>query len=356
MIDMSETRSGKHCLLAEMSKVSVIVPVHQKSESLADCLAALQGSSYYLQEIIVCDQSTGSENAPVARNAGVRYLVVDRSSGAAATRNTGSRVASGDLLVFVDSDVVVAANTIEMLVSEINKAHDIGAVFGAYSPYTPHRNFASVYKNLYHCYTHRCSPGLVSSFWTGCGCVRKDVFELVAGFDESYTFCGVEDIDLGRRICEIGYKVISVPSIHVVHLKRRTLRDVIWFDMAYTARRWARMIVSTGCLRFQLNTTPCPFVSLLCAYAALGAACAATFAPYVGGIVAACLIFFVWLLNIRFLVLLARHGGWHIVLFAAPFLFFFYVYAGLGAAAGVISALKGCLRISGHATSKVSSD
>ncbi len=324
--------------------VSVIIPVHRKSATLRHCLSAVARSAYPPKEVIVCDQSPGGQNADAARQPGVRHVACAGASGAAGTRNAGARAATGELLAFIDSDVVIGPETLSMLVAGMEAAPDIGAVFGAYAPHTPERNFASVYKNLYHCHTHRRSAGGVASFWTGCGCVRREAFEQVNGFDEAYTFCGVEDIDLGRRIAATGWRVLCMPEIEVVHLKRRTLTGLLWFDMAYTARRWARMIVQTRSLRRQLNTRGHALGSIVCAYGALACLAAMTWFPAAAAAGAACFVASVWLLNASFLRFLARCEGWRVLLGGMPVLLVFYLAAGAGGAAGVLAALVGGLR------------
>ena len=102
--------------MAERLSVSVIVPVYNARQDLDLCLNALLSSSYQHLEILVVDDASTEDPAPIAREKGIPVFRLGVQSGPAAARNLGVRHAKGEILVFVDSDVVVKANSIERLV------------------------------------------------------------------------------------------------------------------------------------------------------------------------------------------------------------------------------------------------
>ncbi|HEY3173065.1 MAG TPA: glycosyltransferase family 2 protein, partial [Thermoanaerobaculia bacterium] len=87
-------------------RVSVIVPVYDNAADLAECLGALVPSAGRETEIIVVDDGSTDDTPNVASQFGVQVLRLERNSGAGAARNHGARHATGDVLLFVDSDVV----------------------------------------------------------------------------------------------------------------------------------------------------------------------------------------------------------------------------------------------------------
>src|SRR5262249_19792946 len=150
------------------ASLSIIVPTYN-CPHLGACLDALRASAYPQCEIIVVDDAS---DEPLAANlSGVRYLRLDTRSGPAAARNAGARVAPGAVLVFVDSDVVVAPDTLGRLALPFNTGEDVEAVFGSYDDAPAQQNFVSQYKNLFHHYTHQHANSDSASFWAGCGAV-----------------------------------------------------------------------------------------------------------------------------------------------------------------------------------------
>ena len=70
-----------------------------------------------------------------------------------------------------------------------------------------HKIFLSQYKNLVHHFYHHRGKREASTFWSGCGAVRKQAFLDAGGFDvERYTRPSIEDIELGYRLIKAGGK------------------------------------------------------------------------------------------------------------------------------------------------------
>src|SRR5262247_1877469 len=88
--------------------VSMIVPVYNNPQDLRECLSTLIASSCPGSEIIVVDDASTDDTASAAARMGARVIQLAKNSGPAAARNFGARHAHGDILLFVDADVVVA--------------------------------------------------------------------------------------------------------------------------------------------------------------------------------------------------------------------------------------------------------
>ncbi len=130
--------------------VSVIVPVHNAGEYIAMCVDALIASSYPSFEIIMVDDCSTDDSVEIARQKGITVLQLSRQSGPAAARNYAAKKAKGDILFFVDADVLVQKDTIARMVTDFNENPDIVAVFGSYDDKPAEGNFLSQYKNLSH--------------------------------------------------------------------------------------------------------------------------------------------------------------------------------------------------------------
>ena len=98
----------------EPPRVSVIVPTYQRAGALAKTLTALASLDYpreALEIFVVDDGSTDSTAVTVSEFAGAKY-VYQPNGGVAVARNHGARLATGEVLLFVDDDIVVAPDNL----------------------------------------------------------------------------------------------------------------------------------------------------------------------------------------------------------------------------------------------------
>ena len=87
--------------------ISIIVPVYNNPSDLRECLSALIASSCPRSEMIVVDDGSTDDTPSVATEMGVAVLRLAKNSGPSAARNYGVRHARGEIIFFVDADVVV---------------------------------------------------------------------------------------------------------------------------------------------------------------------------------------------------------------------------------------------------------
>ena len=185
--------------------------------------------------------------APIARGKGIPVFRLEVQSGVAAARNLGVRHAKGEILLFVDSDVVVKTDSIERLVKNFQSAPDTAAVFGSYDDTPAASNFFSQYKNLFHHFVHQESSREAVTFWAGCGAIRRDIFDATYGFDqERYLRPSIEDIELGNRLTRMGYRIVLDKHLQVQHLKRWTFFSLIKTDIFCRAVPWSRLMLEAG--------------------------------------------------------------------------------------------------------------
>ncbi|MEE9604068.1 MAG: glycosyltransferase family 2 protein [Candidatus Scalindua sp.] len=234
--------------------VSVIVPVHNAGEYIEICMDALLASSHQSFEIIMVDDCSTDDSVEIARLKGITVLQLSRQSGPAASRNFGALHARGEILIFIDSDVLVRQETITRIVENFQHNPDIVAVFGSYDDEPLEKNFMSQYRNLFHHFHHQHSDTEAFTFWAGCGAIRKKVFEEMGGFDQKkYTKPSIEDIELGYRIHKKGYRIILDRDLQVKHLKRWGFLSMLRTDVFRRAVPWSRLILETKFMPNDLN-------------------------------------------------------------------------------------------------------
>jgi GT2 family glycosyltransferase len=163
-----------------------------------------------------------------------------------------------------------------------SEAPDLVALFGSYDAEPPEPGFFSRYMNLRHHFTHQRGRGEASTFWAGCGAVRRSAFLAAGGFDAGrYPLPMIEDIELGLRLAPHG-RIRLDPDLQVTHLKRWTLRSVVETDVLRRAVPWAELILESGRLPDDLNLRPRERVSAALAPFVLGAPLAAAALAWAG--------------------------------------------------------------------------
>lgn len=239
--------------MSALPKISIIIPFYNAAATLDACLQGLQREREIPLEIICVDDRSTDDSAAIAARHPVTLVQMIRRSGAAAARNLAASLATGDLLFFVDADVLVPPGVIARIVARFAAEPELDALFGAYTIFPAADNFATVYKNLAHHFTHLTSRRRASTFWCGCGAIRRACFARAGGFDEGYDAASVEDIDLGYRLKKLGARVALDPDLRVVHAKRYTLLSLIRSDLLNRAIPWTRLMVRENVFTPDLN-------------------------------------------------------------------------------------------------------
>ena len=323
---------------ARAPRLSVIVPVYNGGLQLPRCLEALRTSEFTDFEVIVVDDCSTDNTPQIVERFRARYLRTERKIGPGGGRNLGVRDARGDIIAFVDADVVVTPGTLGRIAADFDADPDLVAVFGSYDEEPAWSDFLSQYKNLMHHYVHQMASERASTFWCGCGAMRKDVFLRFGGFDTArYPHPSIEDIDLGFRLFKAGRKLLLDKSIQVKHLKKWTVRGLLRADIAYRAIPWSRLILESRSLPADLNLTLASRVSAaLVGLLVLGILALPVVAlgwlPWISGAALlaalAVIVLLLFVLNWRVYAWFAARRGWLFTLGAALAHWAYYFYSG----------------------------
>ena len=234
--------------------ISVIIPVYNGEKFLPGCLDALVSGSYRDYELIVVDDCSTDRSVEISREKGARVLKTPRQSGPGGARNLGAEHARGEVLLFVDADVVVKPDTIDRVAANFMDHPEVAAVFGSYDDEPAEKNFISQYKNLFHRFVHQQARSEAETFWAGCGAIRRDVFLAVDGFDaQRYPRPAIEDIELGYRMRAKGHRILLDKQLQAKHLKRWTLKSLVHADIFCRAVPWSMLIFESKGMVNDLN-------------------------------------------------------------------------------------------------------
>lgn len=234
--------------------ISVIVPVYNGASFLDRCLDALFDSTLKPSEVIVVDDCSTDDSADICRRKGVTVISTAKNSGPAVARNLAAGIATGEILLFVDADVVVKPDTVARVAERFANDPEISALFGSYDDEPGEPNFLSQYKNLQHHYVHQISSPEASTFWSGLGAIRRNVFVEFGGFDEKkFATPSIEDIELGFRLRRSGHKIRLDREIQAKHLKKWGAASHFRTEIVSRAIPWSKLILESQGLVNDMN-------------------------------------------------------------------------------------------------------
>ena len=212
-------------------RLSAIVPATNRPATLEACLAAIEAAEQAPEEVVVVEEPA--------------------ELGPAEARNVGAGQASGDLLVFVDSDVAVHPDVFTRIRAHFDADPSLTALFGSYDDEPAGSGLVSTFRNLLHHHVHHEGAGPASTFWTGLGAIRRDAFTRVNGFDERLRW--LEDVDIGMRLAASGGRLELDPRIQGTHLKEWTLGRMLWTDFAGRGIPWTVLLLRHQASESSLN-------------------------------------------------------------------------------------------------------
>ncbi len=235
--------------------ISVIIPMHNAGVTVERCLEAVMSSSYPVYETIVVDDCSNDSSRTIVERFPVKLIALTGEPfGPAYARNQGAKAAQGEVIFFVDSDVIVRQDTLDKVAETFLRNSEYAATFGSYDDSPSEGEFLSQYKNLSHHFVHQRAKEEAGTFWAGCGAIRRSVFTEIGGFDaRQYPRPSIEDIELGYRLRAAGFRIYLNKDIQVTHLKRWTLLGWFKTDFLDRAIPWTLLILRQRNLPNDLN-------------------------------------------------------------------------------------------------------
>ena len=223
--------------------LSVVIPTYDEPERLEAALKSLSQQDYPHEatQIIVVDDASPHLDAERLHAAvaplQLQLLRNEQNQGRARARNAALRVASGDLVVFLDSDMTVDANFLRAHAQRHQNHAE--AVFVGNIRFAREIPPTSLTRYLEGRGVHRVDtdkPIPFNCFVTGNSSVRRSSLLHVGFFDESLTAYGGEDLELGYRLHLAGIPLYYAPEALSYHYHLRSLEPLCRLMQIYGSK------------------------------------------------------------------------------------------------------------------------
>ncbi|MDD5165801.1 MAG: glycosyltransferase [Candidatus Omnitrophica bacterium] len=234
-----------------MSRVSVLIPTYRRQDNLMHCLDSLSKQSHQPDEILIIDGDDTNQLQIHLRDylkGALNYKIIKAPKGLTRQRNAGIKEASGEIIIFIDDDVILDKDYIKEIISVFQRFPErIGGVSGSVevrdiSVNPVLRLLMHIYAKIFLLYREGngkfqasgfatrlkdccCKEAKPAEFLFGCNMAfRKEIFKEFQ-FDENlYRYMYMEDDDFAYRLSR-KYQNYFTPAARVIHLGPSEKRD-----------------------------------------------------------------------------------------------------------------------------------
>jgi glycosyltransferase involved in cell wall biosynthesis len=191
--------------------ISIVIPVYNEADRLADCLTAIAALEMSPLEVIVVDNNSTDDTAAVARRFDFVTVLHEKRQGVTYARNRGFDAAKGEIIARIDADTVVAPDWTRQI-NQLFTDTSVAAVSGAISYYDiAFRSVIDKFDLLIRGWLARRMQNRV--FLLGANmALRRSAWQAVRSH-----LCGQsnmhEDLDLAVHLAEVGQRVAYSPLL-----------------------------------------------------------------------------------------------------------------------------------------------
>ncbi len=228
--------------------LSIIIPVYNSKDfmkNLLDSIFRSKSNDLDGMEVIIVDDCSTDNTVEIVKKYPVNLVRLEKNSGPAKARNIGAASAKGDILLFLDSDIILLEGTIEEVENYFRDNPSVNCAIGICDKEPINKGNVPRYLALFE-YVHLkgSKADKVSVFSPRCGAVRTSFFKKLGGFNEVYKGADVEDFEFARRINKIDSIMLNRKMI-VRHrfstfkknIKNYFKRTVMWIHLFLKEKR-----------------------------------------------------------------------------------------------------------------------
>jgi len=187
-----------------MSKlISFIITTLNEEDYIEKCLKSIENQTYKNKEIIVVDSNSSDNTVKIAKKYADKVII--KPCIIPVGRNLGAKEAKGDILVFVDADVILFKDWCEKILPHLNDEKTIAA-YGDLIPVPYNSKSKLVYNFFTICnnFLEKIKKPVLTKLGTAAA-IKRNVFEKIGGYPENFA-CS-EDLEISLRLNEYGGKI-----------------------------------------------------------------------------------------------------------------------------------------------------
>ncbi|NLG51761.1 MAG: glycosyltransferase family 2 protein [Chloroflexi bacterium] len=218
-----------HVQQPQATRASVIVVNYNGGEELIQCIGSLMPSCSANDEVILVDNAStdGSADAVEQTFPDVRVIRSKTNLGFGGGNNLGMRVSTGEYLVFLNPDTLVNPGWLDALLAALDENPQVGTVTSKILLLNDRGRINTCGNDTHASGLTLCrglglpadmlnEPAEVGAVSGAAFAMRREIYELLGGFDESF-FLYMEDTDLSWRARLLGDHPLYVPDSIVYH-------------------------------------------------------------------------------------------------------------------------------------------
>ncbi len=207
--------------------VSIVILNYKRLSALQLTLESVVAQEYANREIIVVDNHSEEDVAPMVRRFGddIQLIELETNLGACGGRNAGISAARGEIVLTLDNDIsFLSTDAIDTVVRIFDQQPEYHVLaFQLRDPVTGQLRLREwCHPKDWHQYSEVRFP--THFFVEGAAAYRRSIFERCGDYYEPL-FVYNEGWDLGLRILDQGFRILYVPDVKVRHLMSAEARS-----------------------------------------------------------------------------------------------------------------------------------
>jgi len=228
------------------STISVVIPNYNREQDILEVLQSVNEQEFSNFEVIVVDDNSSDGSVSTIRQhfPETHVIALPENKGPAFARNAGMKKALGDIVVGIDSDVILPdKDTLSRIASKFSASPDINCLaFRILNYHTRNDDTDRWWHPLP--IEHYADKEFYTDYFSGSGyAFQRAVFHKTGYFSEEF-FISCEENDLALRILDSGFDIVycpDIPLLHKVSVQSRVssmrtyycLRNQIWMVLKF---------------------------------------------------------------------------------------------------------------------------
>ncbi len=218
-------------------RVCVVIPNHNGSRTIGDCLEAVYAMDYDGFEVIVVDDCSDDDSVEIIKSFPCKLIRLQKQSGASAARNSGALNSGASILFFTDSDCLPEKNFLTLAVKTLGEKGPGAVVGGTYTKKPCDNDFYSRFQSLFINYSETKKPADPDYIAAHAMVIYAEDFRKAGCFPKKFLPI-IEDVEFSHRLRKKGHRLFINPEMLVRHIFNfslyKSMRNAVKKSMFWT--------------------------------------------------------------------------------------------------------------------------